>query len=158
MRRSERRKPVHIGLPWSLLFIPFMFIAAGLSIPYSLVACRVQRRNEEAFQVSMTSLGRVMRWSDFVRALDETRGTAILERYSFKGPVRWWWTSENIYDASPYPTVDWLTMFDESFLPFAEWCRERYTSPEQGQAFLVGRGPEEESRSLWTRLRSTETG
>jgi hypothetical protein len=99
-----------------------------------------------------------MEWSDFVHALDETRGTAILERYSFKGPVRWWWTSENIYDACPYPTVDWVTMLDESFLPFAEWCRQRYTSPERGQAFLVGLGPKEESHSLWSRLQSTETG
>ena len=150
---------LEIGSPWSLLFVPFLFIAAGLSLPYTLVARRVRRRNEETFRTRMKTLGRVMDWSDFVRALSETPGTLILERYSFKGPLRWWWTSENVYDVCPYATVDWLTMqYDESFHPFAEWCRQRYTSLDEGRAFLVGPAPAGESLSLWSRLQCAEKG
>jgi hypothetical protein len=39
-----------------------------------------------------------MEWSDFVRAVVENRGTFVEERYSLKGPDRWWWTEENVYD------------------------------------------------------------
>jgi hypothetical protein len=51
-----------------------------------------------------------MTWSGFRCALEQNRGTFIEERYSFKGPVRWWWTSENFYTECCYPSVDWLTM------------------------------------------------
>ena len=85
----------------------------------------------------MKALGRVMEWSEFNRALEVTHGTAIIERYSFAGPVYLWWTSENLYDVCPYPSVDWFALREESFLPFAEWCRARYTSPDTGRALLV---------------------
>jgi hypothetical protein len=49
----------------------------------------------------MKVLCRVIDWHDFVRSLEETRGTAIVERYSFH--LRW--TSENIYDLCPFPSV-----------------------------------------------------
>jgi hypothetical protein len=157
--RHGRREPVDLGW-WSLFFIPVMFIVAGLSIPFTLVAGRVQRRHERAFRTKMQGLGRVVEWRDFLKAINETRGTVILERYSFKGPVRWWWTSENLYDISPYPTADWFTMLtDESFQPFAEWCSQRYTTPSEGLAFLadsdaISAG---EDHSLWSRLRSPES-
>jgi len=105
----------------------------------------------------MKALGRVMEWSEFLGALNETRGTAIVERYSFKGPVYLWWTPESFYDVCPYPTVDWFTLHDESYRPFAEWCRKRYTSPDVGSAVLVGIAPSDEGRSLHSRFES-DTG
>ena len=36
-----------------------------------------------------------MSWEDVHRAMDENRGTLLEEWYSFKGPVRYWWTAEN---------------------------------------------------------------
>jgi hypothetical protein len=95
----------------------------------------------------MKTLGRVMEWSDFIQAMDETRGTAIVERYSF-ATANLWWTPENIYEVCPYSPVDWEALHDESFLPFAEWCRERYSSPEVGRALLVGPSPKREPGSL----------
>ena len=157
VRSHQQRKPVEIGYPWSLFLIPVLFIVAGASIPYALVAMHVQRRRERAFRTQMEALGRLMNWSDFLSALRESRGTFIKERYSFKGPVRWWWTSEDFYDVCPYPTVDWLTMHrDESFRPLAEWCRQRYTSPHGGRAFLVAADgvPKEEIRALRSELES----
>jgi len=153
----RHKRGVDIGL-WGVFLLPFLFVAAGLSMPYTLVRGYFQRRNKRAFQNRMDALGRIMEWSDFRRALDETRGTAIIERYSFKGPVYLWWTPENLYEACPYPTVDWMTLHEESFLLFAEWCRERYTSPNSGRAFLVGPSPEGEGRSLHSRFKSAEEG
>jgi len=96
----------------------------------------------------MKTLGRVIDWSDFIQAMDETRGTAIVERYSPAGDVTLWWTPENIYEVCPYSPVDWEGLRDKSFLPFAEWCRKRYSSPEVGRALLVGPSPKGEPSSL----------
>jgi hypothetical protein len=156
-RPWQQRKPIEIGLPWSLLFIPVMFIGAGLSIPYSLISRRIPRRREREFRTQLEAIGRVIEWSDFLRAVSENRGTFIEERYSFKGPVRWWWTPEDLYSACPYPTADWLTMVkDEGFRPFAEWCRQRYTSPDRGEALLVDAHavPTSEVRSVSNGVRS----
>jgi hypothetical protein len=155
---TERKRGVEVGRLGSLLLFPFLIVAAVLSVPFALGMGYFQRRNGRAFQAKMNALGRVMEWSDFARALDATHGTALVERYSLKGPVNLWWTSENIYDVCPYPTVDWWALRDASFLPFAEWCRERYTSPDTGVAFLVGEGPNEEGRSLHSRFESAEAG
>jgi hypothetical protein len=96
-----------------------------------------------------------MAWPDFVEAADKNRGTFIVERYSLKGPVRWWWTSEDLYSLSPYPTVDWLTLVrDKNFNPFLEWCRREYTSPDEGHGLLVDVGhlSKDEHDSFMSRL------
>jgi hypothetical protein len=152
------KRGVEIGRVGSVLLLPFLFIAAGLSIPFTLVVAHNQKRNRRKLQAKMKAQSRGMDWSDFVRSLDATHGTAIVERYSFKGPVYLWWTPENVYDACPYPTVDWMTLHEESFLPFAEWCRERYTSPDSGRALLVGPSPKGEGHSLLSRFESAEAG
>jgi len=152
-----RKRSVDIGR-WGVLLLPFLFVAAGLSIPYTLGRGYAQRRKMRAFHNRMNAVGRTMQWSHFRRALDETRGTAIVERYSFKGPIYLWWTPENFYDACPYPTVDWMTLHEESFLPLAEWCRERYTSPDSGRALLVGPSPKGERLSLHSRFGFAEVG
>jgi hypothetical protein len=157
LERETRRNPKarEIGLPWSLLAIPVLFIAAGLSLPYSLFARRVQQRRERAFRAQMQAQGRVIEWSDFLKAINETRGTLIEERYSFKGPVRWWWTPENVYDICSHSPVNWLAMVnDRQFRPFVEWCHQRYTSPDKGQALLVTGALREQAHSLWSRLES----
>lgn len=140
-----------------MLLFPFLLVAAGLYFPYSVWLSYVQRRNSSSHQTKMKVLGRVIDWHDFVRSLGETRGTAIVERYSFAGPVHLWWTSENIYDLCPFPSVDWWALHDESFLPFAEWCRARYTNPDTGSALLVGPVPKGVG-PLPTLFESAETG
>jgi hypothetical protein len=66
-RDPSEKQPLKIGLPLSLLFIPVLFIAAGLSIPYTLVARRIQRRRELAFRLQMKRQGRTIGWEDFMR-------------------------------------------------------------------------------------------
>jgi len=145
--RAEPKRGVELGRVASLLTLPFLLIAAGLYFPYVLGWGLVQARKRRRFQEKMKTLGRVMEWSDFILAMDETRGTAIVERYSPAGTVNLWWTPENIYEVCPYSPVDWEGLCDKSFLPFAEWCRERYSSPEVGRALLVGPSPKGEPSS-----------
>jgi hypothetical protein len=138
LERPARRRPREIRFPVSLVFIPVLLIAAGLSIPFSLIASSVIKKRERAFRGLMQRSGRIMDWSDFAHSAESNRGTLIEERYSLKGPVRWWWTSEDIYHECPHAIADWLTMSnDPSFRPTAEWFRKRYTSPDGGRAHLV---------------------
>jgi len=155
---AEPKRGVEVGRVGSALLLPFLLVGAVLSIPFFVVAASIQKRDRHKLQTEMKARGRVMDWSDFVRALDDARGTAIVERYSLNGLVYLWWTSENVYDLCPYPTVDWWALRDTSFLPFAEWCREHYTSPNSGRAFLIGPSPEPEGRSWFSRLMSGEAG
>ena len=75
-------------------------------------------------------------------AMQETGGTCIEERFSPKGPVRFWWTPENVYGESPYEIIDWFTMRKGGRAePFIRWCRERYTNADGGSAVLVETGP-----------------
>jgi len=160
VQSHEIRKPVSIGMPLSLLLIPLLFVGAGLSIPFSLVQRRIQRRREQRFRLELAARGRIIGWREFMHAVDEVRGTVIEERYSLKGPVRWWWTPEIVRDLTPYETADWFTMSKEdSFRSFAIWCRQRYTSLDQGHALLVATdgAPKSEIRALWSRF-TAESG
>jgi hypothetical protein len=157
---QENKRSIHIPMPLSLLLVPLLFIGAGISIPFSLVYRRIQRQREHRFRLELAALGRIIGWKDLMQAVDEARGTVIEERYSLKGPVRWWWTPEIVRDLSPYETADWFTMLKgNSFRPFAVWCRQRYTSLDQGHALLVATdgAPINEVRALWSRL-TAESG
>ena len=151
MRLKRGRK---IGPVGSLLLLPFLLVAGVLSFPYAMLKAFSRKRNKQKLQARMEAQGRVIEWSEFLNALNETRGTAIIERYSFKGPVYLWWTPENLYDVCPYPTVDWMTLHDESYGPFAEGCRIRYTSRDAGSAVLVGDASPAEAHSLHRRFES----
>jgi hypothetical protein len=154
---NRGKRPVNIGLPWSLLLIPVLFLAAGISIPYSAAARQVRRRRESALLAKMRARNRTIGWRDFIDAISEHRGTAIEERSSLKSSDRWWWTPDNLYLESPYPIADWQTMReDSSFDQFSIWCHNRYTGPETGDAFLVRsrEAPRGEVFEFWSRLRS----
>jgi hypothetical protein len=133
-----KRPSREMGLPWSLLMIPVLLFAGAVSVPVSLVSVRIQRRRDLAFRKQMLERGRIIEWARFLQAIAEDKGTLLEERYSLKGPVRWWWTSENVYEICPHPMVDWMTTLnDPSFRPTIEWFRQWYTDPSEGRAFLV---------------------
>jgi hypothetical protein len=58
---------------------------------------------------------------------------------SLKGPVRLWWTSDDVPAVSPHPCLfeeapDSLESINSEF---DAWCRSRYTNPQSGVAQLV---------------------
>jgi len=123
----------------AIWFVPALAIAAVLSIPVGLVVSAVQRNRERSFKKRMKAAGRVMGRRDFEQVLTEGRGTVIVESQALKGPFRWWWTGESLYDICPFPLVTWLESMrnDECYRPLAEWCRREYTNIDQGRALLV---------------------
>jgi hypothetical protein len=132
---------IHVALS-IFIFLPLLALLAGLSLPYVAVAGYIMRRRERAFLVKMSLRNRVLDWVEFQQAVDDMRGTLIVEQYSMKGPWRRWWTPENVYEQCPLAIANSLmvSQYDESFRPLAEWIRRKYTSEECGCAFLVDDG------------------
>src|ERR1700722_4782000 len=139
-----------------LLLVPFLFIGACFAAPYVLFLRWRQQRREDALKSLMKSQGRFIAWAEFVRTMRESGGTCIEERFSAKGPVRFWWTPENVYGETSHATIDWFTMRKGGrYVPFILWCRDRYTKSDGGSAVLVETWgvPKKEIYALWAECR-----
>ena len=146
---KRREKPIQLGPVWSVLFFPLLLVAGALSIPYALIAGAMATRRERRFTNLMKVNGRTMDWADFIREISNGHGTLIVEQFSFKGPTRMWWTTENLYEACPYPLADWFTMTkDASFDAVRQWCHARYTSAAGDALLVLG------TREQWRTIRA----
>jgi hypothetical protein len=137
--------------------IPVLFVGACLAIPYTLGARWLRLHGEHKLRLLMKSRGRLMTWPDFARAMHESGGTCIEEKFTAKGPVRIWWTPEDVRRQSPHEIIDWFTMRKgRQYEPFVHWCRARYTSTVAGSAMLVDTPlvPRREIYTLWSECRS----
>ena len=144
---KRREKPVELGRVAGLLLLPVLLVGGVLSIPYALVWRRVKSRRERRFADIMKADGRIIDWEHFTHEINAAHGTLIVERFSSKGPIRMWWTEDDVYKVCPYPLVDWLTMATEtSFDAVRDWCHSKYTS-NTGSALLVD-GSKEQWRTI----------
>jgi hypothetical protein len=155
LREPSRRKPFRVPVVFAPIYIPLLFLAGAVSIPWTYIQKSVQRRQERRFTEQMKKAGRLMQWQEFTQAEGNGAGTAIGEYLSTKGPFRLWWTTEDIPALSPHEWkreqhVAWI---EPDFLPFFEWCYARYTNPQSGLARLVP-VPEKERNELKTMLTS----
>src|SRR5215472_1813282 len=144
---KPRSKPIELGWVGGVVLLPLLLVGGVLSIPYTTIARRVRSRRERRFANCRKADGRTIDWVQFIRAINDGHGTLLVERFSFKGPIRKWWTADNVYAVCPYPLVDWFTMENEtSFDTVRDWCHKRYTS-NTGSAMLVN-GSKEQWRTI----------
>lgn len=155
--QEHKQLASYLGSILGVLMIPVILVSACLALPFSFVMRWLRKHREHRFRMQMKSRGRLKPWPELVRELRETGGTCIEEKFSPKGPVRFWWTREDVYRESPYEIIDWFTMRKGlKGVPFVHWCRERYTNAEMGSAVLVDTGltPRREIYALWAECRS----
>jgi len=158
-RDTRESKPFSTYLTTALgvLLVPVFALLALFAVPYIVLLKWMRQHREHSFRMRMKSRGRLMPWAEFLRAMHSDGGTCIEERFSPKGPVRFWWTHENVYGESPYPVIDWFTMRKgRQAEPFIRWCRERYTGTDDGRAVLVDTGlvAHRDIYALWSECRS----
>ena len=154
---EQKRSAGCMGAIFGVLLVPLLMLGACFAFPYAFVLRWMRQRRERKFKVLMKSQGRLIPWPELVRDLCNAGGTCIEERFSPKGPVRFWWTGEDVRKESPYEIVDWFTMRKgRKGEPFVHWCRERYTSADGGIAMLadVALVPKREIYTLWAECRS----
>ena len=135
---SQRKGPREFGpVAGVFVFLPLMAIATLISLPFLPVVAHWEKHKKRLLADVMTRQKRALQWEDFTKALEEKRGTLIVEGDPFKGP-NLWWTSDDVRSASPYRcSCDIGTLRDRGYDPFMQWCYERYLSPKIGHAFLV---------------------
>jgi hypothetical protein len=157
--KPQEQKPftAFLAAILGILLIPVLFLGACFAIPYTFVLRWMRQRREHKLKFLMKSRGRLIPWPDLVRRMHDSGGTCIEERFSPKGPVRFWWTQEDVQRESPYEIIDWFTMRKglkgEQFI---HWCRARYTGVDTGSAVLVDTTlvPKREIYTLWAECRS----
>lgn len=155
--RTEKSPSSAAGAAVGLAMIPVLFAGACLAIPYTVGARWLRSRGEYKLRLLMKSRGRLMTWAEFVRTMRERGGTCIEEKFSPKGPWRFWWTAEDVQRESPHEIIDWFTMRKgRQHETFVRWCRARFTNAESGSAVMVdaARVPRREIYALWTECRS----
>ncbi len=155
--REHKRSDTLLGALLGFLLIPVVLVGACLAIPYNIVLRWTRGHREHAFRMRMKSQGRLVPWQELLRTMQDRGGTCIEERFSPKGPVRFWWTPEDVYGESPHEIIDWFTMRKgRRGEAFVHWCRERYTCADGGSAVLVDTPlvPKREIYALWSRCRS----
>jgi len=159
--REMRTSTAFLGALMALLLTPVLAVVACVAVPYVLVLGWARQHREHRFRMRMKSRGRLMPWPEFVRTIRGKGGTCIEERFSPKGPVRFWWTPEDVHGESPYPIIDWFTMRKgRAAEPFICWCRERYTRADGSGAVLVDTGlvSHRDIYALWSECRSHAAG
>ncbi len=134
---------------WELLFIPVMLplifisllVLAVLSVPAEVVYGLRQRRREKELRPRLAAVGRVMDWAEVETKLVVGDGTLVVEHCSPKGPVREWWTADDLVAAAPVtlptsiraPAEDGLTQLQD----YAASCAVRYLDHDAGSACLT---------------------
>jgi hypothetical protein len=84
------------------IYVPLLFLAGAVSIPWTYLQKLEQRRQERRFAEQMKKAGRLMQWQEFKQVEANGTGTAIGEYLSMKGPFRLWWTPDDIPATSPH--------------------------------------------------------
>jgi hypothetical protein len=152
-KSSKGHGPHKISIIFLPIYLPLLFIAGAISIPWSHVQKLRQRRSERRFTEQMSAAGRLMTWKEFQVAIENGSGTAIGELLSTKGPFRLCWTAEIIPAVSPhkYDRNHHFAWPEPELAPFFEWCHAQFTNPQSGRARLVCI-PEEERKRLKEKL------
>jgi len=154
---TEKQPSGWMSAVTGIAMIPVLAMGACLAIPYTVGVRWLRIRGEHKLRRLMRSRRRLVTWPEFVRAMHETGGTCIEEKFTAKGPVRFWWTPEDVHRESPYEITSWFTMRKgRQHEPFVRWCRSRYTSADEGSAVLVDTPlvPRREIYALWSECRS----
>lgn len=158
--QEQKRRDTLLGAVLGVVLIPVVFAGGLFAIPYSIFLRWRRKRHEIRLRALMKAQHRWIGWQEFLRAMNSRGGTCIEERFSPKGPVRFWWTPENVYTESPHEIIDWFTMRKgRRGADFVHWCRARYTSPDSGSAVLVETWmiSQKEIYGLWAKCHS-QTG
>jgi hypothetical protein len=127
MKRSpdDRQGPTEIP---ALIGLPLLLIAGLVSIPVIPVLWAYYTVRETHFARRMKLAGRGVSEPEWAAALENRRGTLIEEWFSEKGPVRYWWTEDDIPSVAPFAWTasGFEASIDREYDEFALWCHTNY--------------------------------
>jgi len=122
-----------------LIFILLLF-ASVLSVPVEWVNRFLVNRHENKLRQRLIQNGRFLEWPSLEPLLTDGGGTLIIEHQSLKGPIREWFTPDDIIESSPMPlptSIKMLKEDDEPLQDYARKCAKQYVDEESGTATLT---------------------
>jgi hypothetical protein len=135
---------------WEWLFVPLMvpLFFVGLlcmsvvSVPVELAYRIMQWQGEKRLRPRLTGAGRFLEWPAVEAKLMAGEGTLIVEHLSPKGPIREWWSKDDLIAAAPVPLPASLRSLPvegqvQPLQEFAAVCAARYTDTNSGEAKLT---------------------
>ncbi|HWZ81461.1 MAG TPA: hypothetical protein VNW47_02490 [Terriglobales bacterium] len=128
-------------------------------MPYALGLATYWKWRERRFTRRMTAECRIMTFDELINKIEAREGTIIHEWYSVvKGPIRNWWTPDDVYAQQPGPWADRFRMKKRGYESLVEWCFRRYTSPTEGTAlfFVVRKAQRKSFGALLETARSVD--
>jgi hypothetical protein len=153
---DQRQPSTASSVALGVATMPVLAVGVGLAIGSATALRWVRRYRENSLRAAMKTQGRLITWTGFVEKMRASGGTCIEERFSPKGPMRFWWTQDDLAAASPHKIIDWFTMHKGGAgAPFVHWCRERYTGAVGSAVLVDTRGiGKKEIYALWSECRS----
>lgn len=146
-REVEKEKP-----PWWKPFLIFLAplwllgllllpIAMLISIPISSRLKRRMERQEKALKNQLKDVGRFVDWTEVESKLERGEGTLIVEYCFPKGPVREWWTEDDVIGNAPRALSDStdadLDRRTDRLADYARSCVVRYVNLDSGIASIT---------------------
>lgn len=124
------------------LFFIFLLVMAIVSVPVEFVYRLRQQHQEKQLRPRIAAVGRFMEWAEVEAKLKVGVGTLIVEHRSPKGPIREWWTEDDLAAAAPVPLPASLKSPPgegqlQPLVEFAKSCLARYVDIEMGTAKLT---------------------
>ena len=126
---------------WPVLLI-LMVVVAAVSIPVEIVYRFRMWRQEKKLLARLTSVGRSVPWSEIEARFRAGEGTLIVEHRSPNGPIREWWSEDDLVGEAPLPLPTSVRSLPpegpcESVREYARFCAARYAAPDSGTAKLT---------------------
>lgn len=135
---------------WEWLFAPVvmplifvtLLILAVVALPVGFVDQFRRGREEARLRTRLVGAGRFVAWQDVEVGLRTGRGTLLVEHLGPKGPIREWWTPDDLIARSSLALPASLNsrLAEGQLEPlyrYAAACAARYTDPESGAAQLT---------------------
>ena len=122
----------------SPLFIPFILIGLLVSIPADLIGSFLRAKRERMLKRDLSEAGRFLQNDDLKARLESGSGTLIVVLHTPKGPVREWWTNDDIINTAPSPLPARIDDCKSHELKaYAKSCVEKYTINNADTAMLT---------------------
>jgi hypothetical protein len=132
-------------IAWLLVTIvfvaPVFFVAAILYVPFSVFDRRLMCRREKALAQRLASMGRYLPFTELEAKLHAGQGTLIVEHVSTKGPIREWWTPDDVPRTAPEPLSHSFHSPGDAESAgqraYARKCAQHYVAVDGGTAKLT---------------------
>ncbi|HKB41650.1 MAG TPA: hypothetical protein VKD72_34820 [Gemmataceae bacterium] len=122
------------------LFLVLLLLMVVVSVPIELGRQLVMYRREKQLPKRLAEHGHFLDWPDLKRRLEAGEGTLIVEHCALHGPIREWWTEDDVIASAPAALPKSIRSLGdelEVLRDFSRTCAGKYVDLASGTAKLT---------------------